>query len=669
MQQRLGGQESGQSTVAILATMAAIIVVLAAAFGVYRFVIRDNSSGTPDHPIPPLHAFTAQQQQQLHDIRDATARVREVSVNAATIEGTLTGEEYRDWVGLSFDDITPRERKEMDAFNIAWRLLHMIGPDDDLLASLEQQESEDVLGFYHFEENELVLIGDGGDLTLDDHHTLSHEYAHSFQGQSPEVARARSLAEEEEDGDPTEYGMTVSCVREGDAVLASEFWAEETLGDDWVRKVRDSRPPEPENSPETTSVPPALERYFAFDYDQCPRFAAAIYRDRGWSGVNGLYTRPPITTEQVLHPLKYLNDERPAGTKPLDIKKRLGKGWKKLSLDLFGEFDVYNYMLSVLGDETLAAQAAGGWGTAWGGVYARDATDEAPNRDVLVHLALDWDTRRDAREFGAAYSALIEKIAPGQSGSGGPTCWSTPGEYGYFNWDVTLRRTDVVISTNEDALKAALSKPLLLPSRPCPAWSDAAPTPQPAGVAANAAPACVLAKPGRVIDLVGVGDFPAPMLDRLRTSLSAEYGLTVNVLPSVRVGEDAVDEQRRQLIGERLLLAMNRQVVRSGPDDIVIGVTQNDMMLASNPEWRFAFGVRDESVHVGVVSIPHMDPQNVGPGQDDELLFARVEKMVAKYIGVLYLRRPVMPDPRSLMYDNIRSVADVDAMGDDLCGA
>src|SRR3990172_9001240 len=119
--------------------MAAIIVVLAAAFGAYRFVIRDDSSGTPEHPIPPLHEFTAAQQQQLHDIRDATARVREVSANATTHEGTLTREGYGDWIGLSFDDVTPREREEVQTFNIAYRLLHMTGPDDALLASAEQR--------------------------------------------------------------------------------------------------------------------------------------------------------------------------------------------------------------------------------------------------------------------------------------------------------------------------------------------------------------------------------------------------------------------------------------------------------------------------------------------------------------------------------------------------
>ena len=64
-----------------------------------------------------------------------------------------------------------------------------------------------------------------------------------------------------------------------------------------------------------------------------------------------------------------------------------------------------------------------------------------------------------------------------------------------------------------------------------------------------------------------------------------------------------------------------------------------------------------------------MDPGNTGPGPDDELLFARAEKMVAKNIGVLYLNRAPVSDPHSVMYGNVLSVSDLDVMGDDLCRA
>jgi len=667
MQRYLGG-ESGQSAIAILGTLVAVVVALAAAFGVYAFVTRDGGESRPAHPLPPLHEFTAQQQQQLHDIRDATAAIRETSTNATTHEGTLTRDEYRSWVGESYGDLTAREEERLRALNIAFRLLHMIGPGDDLLAGAKVQESEDVIGFYHPKQNELVLIGDGSNLTPSDDFTLSHEYVHSFQEGMPNASRAESLADQERDGDPTEYETTISCVEEGDATLTSALWARKTIGEDWAEKRKDSSPANPESAPPPTPVPPALERYFNFDYDQCPSFVAAIYRHGGWSDVNGLYARPPTTTEQILHPKKYLDAEPPSGMKPVDIRKRLGKGWAKQTLDMFGEFDVYNYLLSALGDEQLATQAAAGWGSAWAGVYSRDAGGDSPNGDVLVHIAIEWDTRRDAREFASAYGALIDRVASRQGGGDAATCWSLPGEFGYFNWDAKKHRSDIVISNNEAVVKAATSDALSLPSRPCPTWAGPGQQGDGTGVVANP-PSCELAQPGREIDLVGVADFPSPLLARLQASLRAEYGLTVNVLPVVNVGSGAIDQSRGQLRGEGFVNTINRQAARGRRDEVVIGITANDMMLGTNPDSTFAFFAGDPSLHAGVISIAHMDPEKIGPAPDAELLFTRVEKIVAMTVGMLYLNRPLVPDPRSLMYGDARSVADIDAMGDDLCAA
>ena len=301
--------------------------------------------------------------------------------------------------------------------------------------------------------------------------------------------------------------------------------------------------------------------------------------------------------------------------------------------------------------------------------------------DALVpthlHIALEWDTERDGREFASAYSALINKIAPGQAGTGTPTCWSLPGEYGYFNWEAGSHRADIVVSNDESALKAALSGALSTSFRPCgsggtaepPAATAVSAQPDAATVAAPNAARCVLARSGGDVDLVGVGDFPAAMLDRLRETSRAEYGIRVNVLPPLAVGDDAIDARREQLVGETLLTEIEGQAARLQRGDVVIGITADDMMPRDRPDWAFALSNRDASAGAAVISITRMDPANTGPGPDDELLFARAEKMVAKNIGVLYLNRAPVSDPHSVMYGNVLSVSDLDVMGDDLCRA
>jgi hypothetical protein len=57
-----------------------------------------------------------------------------------------------------------------------------------------------------------------------------------------------------------------------------------------------------------------------------------------------------------------------------------------------------------------------------------------------------------------------------------------------------------------------------------------------------------------------------------------------------------------------------------------------------------------------------MDPVNYGDAADRELLEARLRKMVAKNIGVLYLRLPLNSNPRSLLYDRVLGPDDLDRM-------
>ncbi len=57
-----------------------------------------------------------------------------------------------------------------------------------------------------------------------------------------------------------------------------------------------------------------------------------------------------------------------------------------------------------------------------------------------------------------------------------------------------------------------------------------------------------------------------------------------------------------------------------------------------------------------------MNPRFYGLPADGELLSSRLEKMVAKMIGVLAFRRHESSDPRSALYGSILGVDDLDFM-------
>jgi hypothetical protein len=436
--------------------------------GVWAGAVCGGGSKAAEVPLPEATPFAPAVAERLNAIRDGAAEARGLDINETVSGGTLTREQLRAYFEAVDAAVTEDERREIDAFNSALRLLRMIGPDDDALDAYTDAEAEDILGFYSPPDNELVLIGDGTQITEDDEYVLAHEYVHSFQQQAFDIDRLDGLATDEEEDSRTEYGMTASCVQEGDATLSGIKYMLETYGSGWLDRQGETADPEGGPSPDT---PEALLRYEMFSYDQCVSWAGELFALNGdFSAIDQAYERPPWTTEQILHPEKYLEREGATGMPAIDLTGRLGSGWERLERSIFGEFDVYNYILTITNQEAEAAAAAAGWGVGWINVYA-EKPREGEERDVVVHISLEFDTPEDFGEFGLVYGQVIDVLAPGRAtvGEGGkPTCWEADKEYGYVTWDERLKRFDIVIATTAEARDVATAGSLtVVTNGPC----------------------------------------------------------------------------------------------------------------------------------------------------------------------------------------------------------
>jgi len=423
-----------------------MIAISAACFG----------GGGDGPPFPDLQPFPPDLEAQLHDIRDGVAELRGLAAEEQIDEGQISAAELVAYTDEAFAQIDDDDREELDAFAKAMRLMHLIGPDDDLLEIFAYQSSEAVLGFYNFEERTLVLVADNATaLDGEDELVLAHEYVHSFQDLAFDSQRLAKLAEDEDEDAATEYGTTVSCLKEGDATLAMYHYGEAVYGPDWYGQTFGASVEAEDEAEDPT--PPGLARYFAFDYLECVRFAMAVHAQRGWQGIDGAYDEPPWTTEQILHPDKYFSRESSRTAVPASIAGSLGDGWSRLDASPFGEFDVYNYLATIIENEAVAAFAAAGWGGGWLSVYATGPEDGV-DTGIVVHLRLDWDTANDLGEFLLAYGGVVERVSGGDwdgDARVGPVTWRGDVEFGYASWDERLNRIDIVFASDEAARDAA----------------------------------------------------------------------------------------------------------------------------------------------------------------------------------------------------------------------
>jgi hypothetical protein len=145
-----------------------------------------------------------------------------------------------------------------------------------------------------------------------------------------------------------------------------------------------------EQNGELKNAPPFQRERLVFPYQAGASFVARVHRAGGFALVNRVYDVPPVSTEQVLHPEKYLAGE-PAV--PVQAPKAPG-GWETIKSGHVGEL-LLRAMLDVCNERPIALRAAAGWG---GDAFT--VVGHGGQGGLL--LSTTWDTETDAIEFELA---------------------------------------------------------------------------------------------------------------------------------------------------------------------------------------------------------------------------------------------------------------------------
>lgn len=169
----------------------------------------------------------------------------------------------------------------------------------------------------------------------------------------------------------------------------------------------------------------------------------------------------------------------------------------------------------------------------------------------------------------------------------------------------------------------------------------------------------------KTIYLVPIGKFSAVPMDELKTYYHDRFGISVEALPLLPFDQTTYDPDRQQLIAEELIEQIKRGCPEQAQDEnaIVIGLTDGDMYLRQM-EWQFGFNYRADE-RFAVVSCARMDPINFGKPANAKLLSSRARKMLTKNIGIMYFKKPASTNPKSVLYNNILGLEDLDRMGEE----
>jgi hypothetical protein len=337
-------------------------------------------------------------------------------------------------------DVTPREElkalllKEIDeemtpaefrGGELGMKVLGFLPPEINLKETMVKIYSEEIAAFYDTRTKTMHLIrepearrnkppsflerllGKKGGFDKDENKTvIAHELTHALADQNFDIERLQKGAKKNDD-----QNLALSALIEGEATLTM-------IGaqmDDWQGTVIRDMPAAQldrifslliplmpmAGGASLREAPVILSETMIFPYFRGLVFCAHVTNKGGWKALDEAYVRPPLSTEQVIHPEKFLTR--------LDLPTTVDLGtldagceWIEAGRNVVGEMQ-----LAVLLRQHGGKPAAAGWDGDEFAVF------EGPRGRLGVVWLSTWDSDDDAREFTQGYAAFQTTKIPG----------------------------------------------------------------------------------------------------------------------------------------------------------------------------------------------------------------------------------------------------------------
>jgi hypothetical protein len=259
--------------------------------------------------------------------------------------------------------------------------------------------TEQVEGLYDPKAREFY-IADWSPLA-DQRMVMAHELTHALEDQYFNIEAWEKAARPNEDAE-----LARDAVLEGSAVAAMVDYLMLGTG----RSLKDLPEFDPSmlmgdlsSTPTLDKAPAFIKDALIFPYMSGLNFSAAMMKNTGWAGLSGMFEKPPVSTQQILHPGLYRSGKVPKSITLPRIEKLLGANWSKLDENVMGEFGWKEVLRQFL-DADRAKSLAATWEGDWYTVY-----EEKQSKRLVLVTRLHLDSEEHAARFFGQYSETLEK--------------------------------------------------------------------------------------------------------------------------------------------------------------------------------------------------------------------------------------------------------------------
>ena len=289
--------------------------------------------------------------------------------------------------------------EEIRAEELTLKKFGFVPPDFDLAGTTVDLLTEQAAAFYDYDKKKLFITETTSEETQEP--VLAHELSHAIADQNFNLSKFIRQGRKSDDGATARL-----AVMEGQATwLMSEYLA---------RKLGQSL----KNSPSLVSMmsamtqtsgqfpvfdnaPLYLRLTLVFPYTKGMLFQNAVVQRNGEDGFGEVFRRPPVSTQQIIHPDRYF--EQVAPILPKIPNANVPRAFKGLVGGTLGELDHEVLLEQYLG-KAVAEQIA----PHWRGSTFELREDKKAHRVVLLYAA-EWDSEEAARHYFDSYRRVLAK--------------------------------------------------------------------------------------------------------------------------------------------------------------------------------------------------------------------------------------------------------------------
>lgn len=308
----------------------------------------------------------------------------------------------RDQLRQFLNDTLKKSIKPEDirAAELVLKMLGLIPPDFDLRKTTVDLMTEQAAAFYDYRRKKLFILENntGPDAKI----ALAHELAHALADQHFHLGKYIHEGAKSDDGETARQ-----AVMEGQASWLMTAYMSKSSGgppdvpEAVLKTMQGSLENGAEQYPVFSKAPLYIRETLVFPYAQGLVFQDAVFRKMGPQSFGQVFERPPVSTQQILHPEKYLEHVKPdlPPVPELPVKK----GFRTLVEGTLGELD-YRVLLTQYIGKAEGEEAASHLS---GSVY--ELLEQKHEKYPVLAVASSWDSAESARTYFQLYRRMLEK--------------------------------------------------------------------------------------------------------------------------------------------------------------------------------------------------------------------------------------------------------------------